>query len=126
MIKMEEPSGKGRVGEQQWMGKSQEAVTALSEGAVPCHINLKSQCSFSASCFCSKQKQLDETAQLTNPTKYSSSCKKCHVFHFRNSSPYICTCTTFGMKQELLQDLEAKGKKAGKQMRVTRGTMGAA
>lgn len=42
MVQMEEPSGKGRSGEQQWMGKSQKVVTPQSEGAVACHINPKS------------------------------------------------------------------------------------
>lgn len=60
----------------------QEAVTPQSEGAVACRINQKSQHSLSASCFCSKQKQLDETAQLINPTKCSSSCKNGNEISF--------------------------------------------
>lgn len=126
MIQVQEPPGKGRTGKQQCSpGKSQEAVTPQSEGAVACHIIPKSWCSLSASCFYSKQKQLD---QLINPTKYPSSCKKLklNTFHFGKCSRHTCTCTTFNMEQELLQDLEAQKRQAGKQRRVAHGAMGAA
>ena len=49
-----------------------------------------------------KAKQLNETAQLPSPAKYSASCKKRALsLVFRNNSPCTCTCTGSDTQREL-------------------------